>query len=208
MKKILNLIGLQFETVFSLKKMIAIIFVIASFYAFIDPSLITITGLLFLMATCYTTAFYEEKSKSNYLIRSLPIRAKDYILSRYIYVAINTLISILLTTVLYKVFIYFGLINKNESLSLWLLGIIVGVIGIFMMSIVTPLELLLGFEKGRIVIIFLTLSPMVFANFLLNYIPLINLNSLMVKILILLCLITLILTSYFITSNLYAKKDF
>lgn len=159
------------------------------------------------MATCYTTAFYEEKSKSNYSIRSLPIRAKDYILSRYIYVAINTLISILLTTVLYKVFIYFGLINKNESLSLWLLGIIVGVIGIFMMSIVTPLELLLCFEKGRIVIIFLTLSPMVFANFLLNYIPLINLNSLMVKILILLCLITLILTSYFITSNLYAKKD-
>ena len=68
-------------------------------------------------------------------------------------------------------------------------------------------ELLLGFEKGRIVIIILTLSPMVFANFLLNYIPLINLNSLMVKILILLCLITLILTSYFITSNLYAKKD-
>ena len=63
MKKILNLIGLQFETVFSLKKMIAIIFVIASFYAFIDPSLITITGLLFLMATCYTTAFYEEKVK-------------------------------------------------------------------------------------------------------------------------------------------------
>lgn len=207
MNKIINLLRLQFETIFSLKKMILIIFLLASIYSFINPSLITTTGLLYLMASCYTTAAYEEKSKNGYLFRSLPIKARDYIFSRYLYVAINTLISITLTIGVYKILIYFEKINNNDMVSLEGLGMTMVFIGVFMMCIVTPVELLLGFEKGRFVIIFLSLSPMIFGNLLIEQMPLINLNSIIIKILILLCLITIILISYFITSNLYAKKE-
>ncbi|WP_330654195.1 ABC-2 transporter permease [Caproiciproducens sp. MSJ-32] len=107
----------------------------------------------------------------------------------------------------YKLLIYFEKINNNDMVSLEGLGMTMVFIGVFMMCIVTPLELLLGFEKGRFVIVFLSLSPMIFGNLLLERMPLINLNSIIIKILILLCLITIILISYFITSNLYAKKE-
>ena len=76
-----------------------------------------------------------------------------------------------------------------------------------MMSILTPLEILLGFEKARIALVFLTILPIVFSTNIVSVLPTINLNNNIYKVLIGLCVITLVLASYFITSNMYAKKD-
>ena len=199
MRKILNLLFLQFETVFALKKYMILIIAMGIFLGFINPEMMTFGGALFIMATCYSTAFYEEKSKMNYLIYSLPIKPKEYILSRYIFVAINTLIATIVSLVLYTGLISLNIVTISELGPLWpFIYIMIG-IGIFVMTILIPLELTLGFEKGRI--------AMVFSSELIKYLPNINFDMLIVKVLIVLCIFTLILSSYFITSNLYAKKD-
>jgi ABC-2 type transport system permease protein len=207
MRKIFNLLLLQFETVFALKKYMIFMIIMGIILGFIEPEMITFTGGIFIMATCYSTAYYEENSKMNYLIYSLPIRPKDYILSRYLYIAFNTFLSIIISSALYKALIYLKIVNNNEMFPLWVLVLIMIGIGIFMMTILVPFELILGFEKGRIALVFLTVFPLVFSNNLIEYIPQINFSMMVIKIFVLLCIFTLILISYFITSNLYLKKD-
>lgn len=207
MRKIFNLLLLQFETVFALKKYMLLVIVMGIASAFIEPEMLTFAGGMFIMVTCYSTAYYEENSKTNYLIHSLPIRPKDYVLSRYLYVAFSTVLSIILTSVLYKSLIYFKVVNNKEMFPLWVLALALIVIGIFMMAIIVPLELILGFEKGRIAIVFLTLFPVAFSKNLIKYIPQIDFSMMVMKIFVVLCIFTLIITSYFITSNLYLKKE-
>lgn len=207
MRKIFNLLLLQFETIFALKKYMLLIIAMGIFFGGMNPQMITFSGALFIMATCYSTAYYEEKSKIGYLIYSLPIKPSDYILSRYIFVAINTFIAIIISSVLYEALIYLNIVNKSELFPLLSLAYIMIGIGIFMMTILIPLELLLGFEKGRIIMVFLTILPVIFSSNLIKYLPKINFDMFIIKIFIILCIFTIVLTSYFITSNLYSKKD-
>lgn len=207
MRKILNLLFLQFQTVLSLKKYMALIIFMGIFLGAVNPQMITFSGALFIMATCYSTAFYEEKSKVNYLIYSLPVKPKEYILSRYIFVAINTMIATIISSVLYTGLISLNIVTINEIGPLRTLVYIMMGIGVFMMAILIPLELILGFEKGRIAIVFLAVFPMVFSTELMKYLPNIDFDILVVKVLVVLCIFTLILASYFITSNIYDKKD-
>lgn len=207
MKRIINLILLQFETVLALKKYMLLIIALAAFMAFIQPDMLPFAGALFIMATCYNTAFYEEKSKINYLIYSLPVKSSEYILSKYIFVAINTFISMAISAIIYMSMLYFNIIDKTTMVPLWAFLLMLLGIGIFMMSILTPLEILLGFEKARIALVFLTVLPVVFSTNIVALLPTINLNNNIFKVLIVLCVVTLILASYFITSNIYAKKD-
>ena len=195
MRRIINLILLQFQTVFALKKYMLLIIALAAFMAFIQPDMLPFAGALFIMATCYNTAFYEEKSKINYLIYSLPVKSSEYILSKYIFVAINTFISMAISSIIYMCMVHFNKIDVSTEIR------------IFMMSILTPLEILLGFEKARIALVFLTILPIVFSTNIVSVLPTINLNNNIYKVLIGLCVITLVLASYFITSNMYAKKD-
>lgn len=207
MRRIINLILLQFQTVFELKKYMLFITAMALFMAIIQPDMLPFAGALFIMATCYNTAFYEEKSKINYLIYSLPIRGREYILAKYIFVAINTFISMAISAIIYICMVYFNIIDKTTMVPLWAFMIMLLGIGIFMMSILTPLEILLGFEKARIALVFLTVFPVVFSTNIVTILPNINLNNNIFKVLIVLCVVTLILASYFITSNMYVKKD-
>ncbi|MCI6693290.1 MAG: ABC-2 transporter permease [Clostridium sp.] len=207
MRRIINLILLQFQTVFALKKYMLLIIALAAFMAFIQPDMLPFAGALFIMATCYNTAFYEEKSKINYLIYSLPVKSSEYILSKYIFVAINTFISMAISSIIYMCMVHFNKIDVSTEIPLWAFMLVLLGIGIFMMSILTPLEILLGFEKARIALVFLTILPIVLSTNIVSVLPTINLNNNIYKVLIGLCVITLVLASYFITSNMYAKKD-
>lgn len=207
MSRIINLILLQFETLLSLKKYMTLIIGLAIFLVFIQPDMFPFAGAMFIMATCYNTAFYEEKSKVNYLIYSLPVKSNEYILSKYIFVSINTLVSMGILSIIYKLMLSFERFNVVSKIPLWSFILVLGGIGIFMMTILVPLQLLLNFEKARVILVFLTVFPIVYSMELTKFLPKINLNNNIFIILIVLCIITLILTSYFITSNLYSKKD-
>lgn len=177
MRRIINLILLQFQTVFALKKYMLLIIALAAFMAFIQPDMLPFAGALFIMATCYNTAFYEEKSKINYLIYSLPVKSSEYILSKYIFVAINTFISMAISSIIYMCMVHFNKIDVSTEIPLWAFMLVLLGIGIFMMSILTPLEILLGFEKARIALVFLTILPIVFSTNIVSVLPTINLNN-------------------------------
>ena len=93
MNNLVNLLKLQFNSLFAIKKNLIFILVFGSIFAFTQPTMITFAGAMYLMLASYSVIFYEERSKMNYLIYSLPITIKEYIFSRYIYCLINTLIA-------------------------------------------------------------------------------------------------------------------
>lgn len=204
MKKIINLIMMQYNTLFSIKKLLILVIVFSTTYSIIEPSMITFAGLMYLMVSSYTVIGYEEKSKINYMICSLPIEKKDYILSKYIYGLINIVIAIIISIV-----ISFFSPSLPKDMSILSTIIIIAIIGIGVVSILVPIMIIIGVEKARYVLIFCMVIPICFSGNLSKHIfkYIINIDSINLAIIAILLGITLILSSYFITINLYEKKE-
>ena len=195
---------MQYNTLFSIKKLLILVIVFSTTYSIIEPSMITFAGLMYLMVSSYTVIGYEEKSKINYMICSLPIEKKDYVLSKYIYGLINIVIAIFISIV-----ISFFSPNLPKDMSILSIIIIIAIIGIGVVSILVPIMIIIGVEKARYVLIFCMVIPIWFSGDLsrhiLRYIT--NIDTISIVIIAILLGITLILSSYFITVNLYEKKE-
>lgn len=209
MKNIVNLIKLQYNSLFALKKSLLIIVLMGIFFATFQPFMIVFAGAMFLMVSCYSLVFYEERSKMNYLIYSLPVTTNEYILSKYIFGFINTIISIVISVVLASIVKLLGYNAEVASMPIYSIVLTTLAIGVFFLAIVQPAALLLGSETGRYVLVFLSVLPLTFSTSLVKYLPKINLtlNLTIIGILIALVSITILLTSYFITCNIFSKKE-
>lgn len=209
MKNIVNLIKLQYNSLFALKKSLLIIVAMGVFFAAFQPIMISFSGAMFLMISCYSLVFYEEKSKMNYLIYSLPVNTNQYILAKYIYGFLNTIISIGISVLLASIIKILGYSNAINSMPMYAIALSTLAIGIFYLAIVQPAALLLGTEKGRYILVILAVLPLTFSTSLVQYLPKINitLNPVIIGILIALVSITVLLASYFITSNIFTKKE-
>ncbi|MGL5379356.1 ABC-2 transporter permease [Clostridium sp.] len=209
MDNILKLVRLQFNTLFTFKKNLLIMLGLSLFMLLSGPTFIPFISGLYLLTACYNTMFYEEKSKINYLIYSLPINPKDYVLSKYIYCAINTLIAVIISALIYIGFYIFNIRNIAEVMTFSASIFSSLLMGLFFIVILCPTTLLLGFEKGRYVLVLLAVLPLTLSPLLVEYLPTINitLNTGTLTIIGILSAITLILISYFIASNLFNKKE-
>lgn len=209
MKNLINLLKLQYNSLFALKKSLLILVVMAIFFAVFQPFMIVFAGAMFLMISCYSLVFYEEKSKMNYLIYSLPITTNEYILSKYIFGLINTIISIGISVLLASIIKFIGYSSDVNSMPIYAIALSTLSIGIFFLAIVQPAALLLGTEKGRYILVFLAVLPITFSTSLVQLLPQINitLSPVILGILLTLIVITLLLVSYFITCNMFAKKE-
>ena len=209
MKNLINLLKLQYNSLFALKKSLLILVVMAIFFAVFQPFMIVFAGAMFLMISCYSLVFYEEKSKMNYLIYSLPITTREYILSKYIFGLINTIISIGISVLLASIIKFIGYSSDVNSMPIYAIALSTLSIGIFFLAIVQPAALLLGTEKGRYILVFLAVLPITFSTSLVQLLPQINitLSPVILGILLTLIVITLLLVSYFITCNMFAKKE-
>lgn len=209
MKNLINLLKLQYNSLFALKKSLLILVVMAIFFAVFQPFMIVFAGAMFLMISCYSLVFYEEKSKMNYLIYSLPITTREYILSKYIFGLLNTIISIGISILLASIIKFIGYSSDVNSMPIYAIALSTLSIGIFFLAIVQPAALLLGTEKGRYILVFLAVLPITFSTSLVQLLPQINitLSPVILGILLTLIVITLLLVSYFITCNMFAKKE-
>lgn len=209
MKNLINLLKLQYNSLFALKKSLLILVVMAIFFAVFQPFMIVFAGAMFLMISCYSLVFYEEKSKMNYLIYSLPITTREYILSKYIFGLLNTIISIGISILLASIIKFVGYSSDVNSMPIYAIALSTLSIGIFFLAIVQPAALLLGTEKGRYILVFLAVLPITFSTSLVQLLPQINitLSPVILGILLTLIVITLLLVSYFITCNMFAKKE-
>ena len=209
MNNLLNLLKLQFNSLFAIKKNLIFILIFGALFGFFQPAMITFSGAMYLMLASYSVIFYEERSKMNYLIYSLPVTTKEYIFSRYIYCLINTLIAILISVALSVIIKIIGFTDIPNTVSIYGVTLSTAIIGIFFTAVLMPATLLLGFEKGRYVLVFIAVFPICFSTALVEIIPEININlsTPTLSILGVLIAITVLLASYFITSNRFAKKE-
>ena len=161
------------------------------------------------MLATYSITYYEERSKMNYLIYSLPVKTNEYILSKYIYCLLNTAIAMIITTILSTFVKILGVNDLISSMPISSMPLVTLGIGLFFTSILMPATLLIGFENGRYVLMFIAIFPVVFSTTLMEILSEINiiLNPLILTILLVLISITLLLSSYFITCNKFAKKE-
>ena len=208
MNNLVNLLKLQFNSLFAIKKNLIFILVFGSIFAFTQPTMITFAGAMYLMLASYSVIFYEERSKMNYLIYSLPITIKEYIFSRYIYCLINTLIATLISSILLVIITVVGF-NISNNISLYEVSLSTAIIGVFFTSVLMPATLLLGFEKGRYILVFIAVFPICFSAALVEIISKINVNlsTSALSILGILISIIVLLASFFITSNIFSKKE-
>lgn len=208
MENILNLIKLHYNTVFSMKKYsIAMLFMII-FMPICNNSFIVFGSALIVLWLNYSLLAYEDKSKVNYLIYSLPVTTKEYILSKYIFGFINIAIAFIYSDIIYFIFDKLNRINTTE-ITLDILNISVVCSGLFIVIVVAPIALVVGVNKGRLALIFLALVPVCFSQNLMILIQNIssNISESMLKILMLLVGVIGTVLSYLITCNLYSKKD-
>lgn len=209
MKNLVNLIKLQYNSLFALKKSLLILVILGIFFAIFQPFMIVFAGAMFLMVSCYSLVFYEERSKINYLIYSLPVTTNEYILSKYIFGLLNTIISIVISIFLASIIKFLGYSADVNSMPIYAIVLSTLAIGVFFLSIVQPAALILGSEKGRYVLVFLSVLPLTFSTSLVQYLPKINitLSPVIIGILLTLIAITILLASYFITCNIFSKKE-
>ena len=171
--------------------------------------MLVLSSAMYLMMATYTITFYEERSKMNYLIYSLPVKTNEYILSKYIYCLLNTVIAVIISTILSVIVKILGINDLVSSMPLYTIPLATVGIGIFFTSILMPATLLLGFENGRYVLMFIAMTPIVFSTALLDILSEINitLNPTILTILGILIAITVLLMSYFITCNRFSKNE-
>lgn len=209
MNNIGNLLKLQFNSLLAIKKNLLIILALEIFFTIVQPTMIVFTGAMYLMLATYSITYYEERSKMNYLIYSLPVKTNEYILSKYIYCLLNTAIAMIITTILSTFVKLLGVNDLISSMPISSMPLVTLGIGLFFTSILMPATLLIGFENGRYVLMFIAIFPVVFSTTLMEILSEINiiLNPLILTILLVLISITLLLSSYFITCNKFAKKE-
>ena len=213
MNNMINLIKLHYTSVFALKKSGAVMILLAIFITVTnnDGSMLPFGAALLLMLLNYSTLAYEDKSKMNYLVYSLPVEPKKYILSKYIYGVINIFISVLFADFIFMILKAFNMVTL-ETIPLSAINLSIIIIGVIIISIVAPIALVVGFNKARIIIMILCLLPVCFSKILVNIIPQvsdsvinISLHNVQFSVFVIGSLLTVI--SYIICSKLYCKKD-
>lgn len=213
MNNIKNLLKLHYSSIFALKKTALIILALAVFMTISnnDGSMLPFGAALLVMVLNYNSLAYESNSKSDFLIYSLPVKPKEYVLSKYIFGFINVIISIIFADVLYMVLNMFNYISQQD-IPVGIINIAVIIVGMIIVDIVNPIAIVVGFNKARIILIFLAIMPICFSStivFALSKIDFFNINISVGIMETIVAIVGVILTtaSYFITAHLYERKD-
>lgn len=213
MNNMKNLLKLHYSSILALKKTALIILALAVFMTISnkDGSMLPFGAAMLVMVLNYNSLAYESNSKSDFLIYSLPVKPKEYILSKYIFGFINVIVSIIFADVLYIVLNSFNYISQQDF-QVGIINISVIIIGMICIDIVNPIAIVVGFNKARIILVFLAVIPICFSStivFALSKIDFFNINISIGMMETIAAIVGIILTtvSYFITAHLYERKD-
>ncbi|MEX0082123.1 ABC-2 transporter permease [Clostridium butyricum] len=213
MNNIKNLVKLHYSSIFALKKTALIILALAVFMTISNNNgaMLPFGPAMLVMFLNYNSLAYESNSKSDFLIYSLPVKPKEYVLSKYIFGFVNVIISIIFADILYMILNMFNYLSRQDS-PVGIINIAVIIIGMIVVDIVNPIAIVVGFNKARIVLTFLAIMPICFSStivFALSKIDFFNINISMGIMETIVAIVGVILTtaSYFITAHLYERKD-
>ena len=158
MNNMVNLIKLHYSSIFSLKKPALVVLALAIVVSIsnVDGSMLTFGAGLIIMILNYNTLAYEDYSKSNFLIYSLPVKAEEYILSKYIFGGINLIIAIIFSDLMYIILNMLDIIS-SKNIPMLTLNISIIVMGMFVIDILVPIAIIVGFNKARIILLLLAI---------------------------------------------------
>ena len=207
MNNIINLTKMSFTNLKSVYKQIWYIWIIWIGIAIYNPSFLNILLGMSVLLTVYQVMAYEDHNNINYLISYLPVKRKEYVLSRYLLLA-----SILLCIV------YFvsTKINPSQVMSLDILLPTSIISAILSMSVIIPLVLKFGINKGRL---FMTMIGIVVSTIPVSIMSEISedpktletimnaINALGIPVITVVTSVIILLISIAISINLYKNKE-
>ena len=147
MNNIINLTKMSFTNLKSVYKQIWYIWIIWIGVAIYSPFFLNILLGMSVLLTVYQVMAYEDHNNIDYLISYLPVKRSEYVISRYLFGFISILLSSLLLCIVYFVSIK---INDLQGISLNLLLPTSITSAILSMSVIIPLVLKFGINKGRV----------------------------------------------------------
>ena len=213
MNNIINLTKMSFTNLKSVYKQIWYIWIVWIGVAIYNPFFLNILLGIGVLLTVYQVMAYEDHNNIDYLISYLPVKRKEYVLSRYLFGIISILLSIILLCIVYFVSIK---INPSQEMSLDILLPISIISAILSMSVIIPLVLKFGINKGRV---FMSIIIMVVSTIPVSLISGISQDSKMLEAImkimnnfgipllaVVINIITLVV-SIAISINLYKNKE-
>ena len=213
MSNIINLTKMSFTNLKSVYKQIWFIWLVWIGVAIYNPFFLNILLGMSVLLTVYQVMAYEDHNNIDYLISYLPVKKNEYVLSRYLLGIISILLSTIIVCIVYFVSIK---INSSQDMSLELLLPTSITSAILSMSVIIPLVLKFGINKGRV---FMSIIVMVISTVPMSIVSDISknpkimstimnlINNLGIPIIAVIINIIVILISMMISIKLYKNKE-
>ena len=210
MNNIINLTKMSFTNLKSVYKQIWIIWIGIAIY---NPSFLNILLGMSVLLTVYQVMAYEDHNNINYLISYLPVKRKEYVLSRYLLGIVSILLASILLCIVYFVSTK---INPQQEMSLDILLPTSIISAILSMSVIIPLVLKFGINKGRL---FMTMIGIVVSTIPVSIMSEISedpktletimnaINALGIPVITVVTSVIILLISIAISINLYKNKE-
>lgn len=165
MNNIINLTKMSFlnlKSVFKQIWLIAAIWIVVSAF---NPTFLNMLFGMIIVLTVYQVMAYEDMNGIDNIISVMPVKKKEYVLSRYLMGTIALFISIIIVSIE-----YFVALKLNQNLiSLDVLLVTGGTVGVIAMCIVIPILLKFGINKGRVVVILIMMVLMMIPSGVIGY---------------------------------------
>ena len=213
MNNIINLTKMSFTNLKSVYKQIWFIWIVWIGVAIFNPFFLNMLFGLSILLTLYQVMAYEDNNGINYLISFLPVKRSEYVLSRYLLGIGSLLLSII---VIYIVHLVSTQINPLKEVPIKILLPISITSAILAMSVIIPLVLKFGINKGRvfmsIIIMVIAMAPISIISYISKNPKMIDnimniINNIGLPIIAILINIVMILISICISIKLYQNKE-
>lgn len=213
MNNIINLTKMSFTNLKSVYKQIWFIWIVWIGVAIFNPFFLNMLFGLSILLTQYQVMAYEDNNCINYLISFLPVKRSEYVISRYLLGIGSLLLSII---VIYIVHLVSTQINPLKEVPIKILLPISITSAILAMSVIIPLVLKFGINKGRvfmsIIIMVIAMAPISIISYISKNPKMIDnimniINNIGLPIIVSIINIVMILISIFISIKLYQHKE-
>ncbi|WP_286316080.1 ABC-2 transporter permease [Romboutsia ilealis] len=213
MNNIINLTKMSFTNLKSVYKQIWFIWIVWIGVAIFNPFFLNMLFGLSILLTLYQVMAYEDNNGINYLISFLPVKRSEYVISRYLLGIGSLLLSII---VIYIVHLVSTQINPLKEVPIKILLPISITSAILAMSVIIPLVLKFGINKGRvfmsIIIMVIAMAPISIISDISKNPKMIDnimniINNIGLPIIVSIINIVMILISICISIKLYQHKE-
>lgn len=215
MNNIINLTKMSFTNLKSVYKQIWFIWIVWIGVAIFNPFFLNMLFGLSILLTLYQVMAYEDNNGINYLISFLPVKRSEYVISRYLLGIGSLLLSII---VIYIVHLVSTQINPLKEVPIKILLPISITSAILAMSVIIPLVLKFGINKGKgrvfmsIIIMAIAMAPISIISDISKNPKMIDnimniINNIGLPIIVSIINIVMILISIFISIKLYQHKE-